>query len=402
MRPDARAQAAIDVLDLWLEQSDGLDRVLAAWGRQNRFAGSGDRHAIADLVYGAVRRMRSAGWVTGAVAQPSGRQMLLGALIMDGVDPTDTFSGQRYAPTAVQDAELADARELGRAPRGVRLDYPAWLEPELVGFPDAALEALRRRAPLFLRVNTLKTSPEETVKTLGIDGIEAEPVDGVPAALRVTAGARRVRGCHAYLSGLVEIQDAASQDVAAHCGAEPGMTVLDLCAGGGGKTLALGASMKGKGRLLAHDLSRDRMKDLETRSVRAGIEVEIVAPQTLDPLRGVPDLIVVDAPCSGSGAWRRNPDAKWRLSPSRLAELQAIQAGLIDQAIGLVRPGGRVAYITCSILKSENQTQIEAALSRHSGLRLAGERTLLPGEDGDGFFLADLETTHTDRAGTRS
>lgn len=391
MRPDARAQAAIDVLDAWLAGGDGLDRILAAWGRNNRYAGSGDRHGVADLVYGAVRRMRSATWVTGVTGAVSGRDLLHGALWLEGADPADLFTGARYAPVVLSSGEVATRRSLETAPRDVRLDYPGWLAPQMDGVPDAPLEALRHRAPVFLRVNTLKTTRDAAVRALAAEGIETEACDGADTALRVVSGPRRVQGSEAYRTGLVEVQDAASQIVTARSGVKPGMTVLDLCAGGGGKTLALAALMQGQGSLLAHDIAPARMKDLEARAERAGADVELVSTDALGQLVGKPDLVLVDAPCSGSGAWRRNPDSKWRLTPQRISELEAVQADLIDQAIGLVRCGGRVAYVTCSILGSENHAQISAAVARHGAITPVEEISLAPGADGDGFFLANLD-----------
>lgn len=398
MRPGGRAQAAIEVLDAWLSTDEGLDRVLTRWGREHRFAGSGDRHAIADLVYDACRRMRSAAWVAGAVdptrcpagtAAP-GRAILRGSLLLHGTDPAAHFTGERHAPAALSDVERAPARPLDGAPRPVRLDLPDWLEDELAGVDEAALEALRSRAPLDLRANLLKTDVAGAIAALAAEGVVAEPAGLTPAALRVREGARRVAGSTAFAHGLVEVQDAASQAAAAMAAARPGETVLDLCAGGGGKTLALAAAMEGRGQLLAHDIAARRIAALPARAERAGARVEIVPTARLNHLRGACDLVFVDAPCSGSGAWRRNPDAKWRLVPGELARLEEAQDSLLDQAAGLARPGGRVLYATCSILPRENRARVEAFLARHAGWRLCAARAFMPPE-GDGFFAALLD-----------
>ncbi|HET7409883.1 MAG TPA: RsmB/NOP family class I SAM-dependent RNA methyltransferase, partial [Paracoccaceae bacterium] len=270
MTPAARIAAAIEIIDAWGAGEEGLDRVLTRWGRAHRFAGSGDRHVIANLVYDAVRRMRSAAWVAGGpdpeCGPADGRALLRGSAMLDGADPAALFTGGRHAPEALAEAERRPARSLSDAPRGVRLDLPDWLDAELALVDDKALEALRERAPLDLRVNLLKADAAEAIGALAGDGIVADPVPLSPTALRVREGPRRVAGSRAYAQGLVEIQDAASQAVADLAAARPGETVLDLCAGGGGKTLALAAAMRGPvrdgGRLIAHDIAPRRIAPL--------------------------------------------------------------------------------------------------------------------------------------------
>ena len=266
--------------------------------------------------------------------------------------------------------------------------------PELAGVDDRVLRALRARAPLDLRVNLLKTSPAEAITALAAEGIEAGPAPLSPTALRVREGARRVAGCQAYREGLIEIQDAASQAVADLADARPGETVLDLCAGGGGKTLALAAAMRGQGRLLAHDIAPRRIDGLPARAARAGTAIEIVATAELDALRGSCDLVLVDAPCSGSGAWRRNPDAKWRLRPEELARLTAVQDGLLEQAATLIAPAGRILYATCSILARENDARVAAFVSGAPGREMMRRLAPMP-PDGDGFFAALLSSAAT-------
>lgn len=387
MTPGARVAAAIAVIDLWLSGSDGLDRVLTAWGRANRFAGSGDRHAIADLVYDAVRRLRSACWVAGADA-PGARAALIGSLRLDGEDPQAFFTGEGHAPAPLDPSE--GPRELSDATEAVRLDLPDWLMAHLADASREALSALRVRAPLDLRVNALRSDVARARQLLAEEGIETVPGPLAPGCLRVTSGARKVARSRAYAEGLVEIQDAASQAAALASPPQPGETVLDFCAGGGGKTLALGAAMQGRGRLIAHDISALRLRDLAPRAERAGLTVECLGPGETASLAGVCDLVFVDAPCSGSGAWRRNPDAKWRLTPQRLGELVATQDTVLDAASQAVRPGGRLVYATCSILSDENGDRVRAFLDRNPAFRLEGDPiSLTPGPDaGDGFFAA--------------
>ena len=386
MTPAARVQAAIEILDAWCAADTGLDRILANWARAHRFAGSGDRRAIADLVYDAIRRRRSAAWVA-STPEDDAAGLARGSLMLAHANLADFFDGSRYGPATLTDAERI-ARALDDAPRPVCLDYPDWLANDLAEISDAALEALRTRAPVDLRVNALKATPDTAISALLTDGIEVVKVPRVETALRVQDGARRVSQSQAYVDGLVEIQDAASQAVAAFAGAEPGMTVLDLCAGGGGKTLALAAAMQGEGRIIAHDIAEKRMQDLPARAARAGVNVEVLASDALSDWHGAFDLVVVDAPCSGSGAWRRNPDHKWRLTETGLIEVEAVQAALLDQAVNLCAQNGRIAYMTCSILACENQRQMTGFLTRHPAWRGDGELALSPADDVDGFYAA--------------
>jgi len=393
--PAARVQAAVEVLDRWQPAPDGLDRVLAAWGRASRYAGSGDRRAVADLVYDAVRRLRSAAWVAGAGEAPSGRDLMLGSLTLDGRDREvldQLFSGVRHAPEPLTEAETARlGRPLDAAPRPIRLDYPDWLVPLLAPIPDAALELTRRRAPLFLRVNLLRGDREAAIVALAADVIAAEPGPLSPACLEVITGAHTVARSDAYRVGLVEIQDAASQAAADYAGAAPGDTVLDYCAGGGGKTLALAAAMAGQGQLHAHDIAPRRLAQLDERARRAGAGVTVLEPGRTGPLEGRCDLVLVDAPCSGSGAWRRNPDAKWRLTADDLAAYARTQDAILGEAAAAVRPGGRLVYVTCSMLGVENAERIAAFLATRADFR-AGRAplALTPLDGGDGFFAAEL------------
>ncbi len=222
------------------------------------------------------------------------------------------------------------------------------------------------------------------------DEITVEPVPLSPTALRVLTNPRRVQGSRAYREGLVELQDASSQAVADFTGVRPGMTVLDYCAGGGGKTLAMGALMQGEGRLLAHDINPGRMRDVPTRAARAGLSIDILDTRALPGLAGRCDVVLVDAPCSGTGAWRRNPDAKWRFTPEDLDRLLQIRADILARAVQFVKPGGRLVYATCSLLRSENEMQIRAFSGRSGQVQVLQDRRLSPLDGGDGFYLAEM------------
>ena len=390
MTPGARVQAAIEILDRWLTGAEGADRLLAQWGRASRYAGSGDRRAVADLVYDALRRMRSAAWVAGAQAA-DGRAVLRGSLLLDGLDPAAFFTGDGHAPSALSEAEATPIRSLDMAPRAVRLDLDDWLMRLLAGVPDEALAPLRHRAPLHLRVNRLKVTPEQAVAELAREGVVVEPGPLDPDCLVVRENPHRVAQSIAYLEGLVEVQDAASQAAARYASAQPGQTVLDFCAGGGGKALAMAAQMGGQGAVYAHDIAAERLAQIAPRAARAGAMVSVLAPRETVTLAQRCDLVLVDAPCSGSGAWARNPDAKWRLSPERLAELQALQDQILDLAAQAVRPGGRLVYATCSLIADENQRRTEAFLTRQAGFA-PGRRPLVltPADGGGGFFACEL------------
>jgi len=394
--PAARIQAAIVVLDLWQAGTDGLDRTLAAWGRANRYAGSGDRRAIADLVYGAARRLRSAAWAAGAGEPPSGRELILGSLILDGLDPVEFFSGIGHAPEPLIEAEATRlGQPLETAPRPIRLDFPDWLSPHFESTPDAALDLMRQRAPLYLRANLLRGDRAAALAALAAEQIAAEPGPLSPTCIKVPTGAHSVARSNAYRDGLVEIQDAASQAAADYAQAMPGDTVLDYCAGGGGKTLALAAAMAGPvvggGQLYAHDIAPQRLAQLDERARRAGVEVTLLEPGQTGALTGRCDLVFVDAPCSGSGAWRRNPDAKWRLTCDQLAEYMQTQDAVLAEAAAAVRPGGQLIYATCSMLAAENEKLVGRFLATHADFRSGRAPLMLaPTDGGDGFFASEL------------
>ncbi|EAQ03285.1 possible NOL1/NOP2/sun family protein [Pseudooceanicola batsensis HTCC2597] len=391
MTPEARIATAADLLDVILA-GDPAERALTDWARRNRYAGSRDRAAIRDHVYDALRCRRSFALLGGG---ETGRGLMLGYLLSEGRDPRDVFTGQGYGPAPLTGAEAAalaetPAEALRAAPRPVACDMPDWLWPQLetsLGDRTETIAAiLRRRAPVFLRVNLRKTDRAAARAALAAEEIVTRPHALAETALEVTDGARRVAMSRAYDEGLVELQDAASQAVAAALPLREGLSVLDYCAGGGGKTLAIAGRIDGT--FTAHDADAGRMADLPERARRAGIAVTLT-----DRPRGPFDLVLCDVPCSGSGAWRRSPSGKWALSQETLDRLNATQLDILKRAAGLVAPGGTLAYVTCSLLRAENQERVAAFRATDPGWRIAAERQFLPDEGGDGFYLACLSRT---------
>jgi 16S rRNA (cytosine967-C5)-methyltransferase len=273
----------------------------------------------------------------------------------------------------------------------VALDCPDWLAPALqasLGSDfEPVMQALRRRAPVFLRVNPARGSREAAVAALAEDGIAAQPHPLAKSALEVTGNARKIQTSRAYSEGLVELQDAASQAVVEALPLRDNARVLDYCAGGGGKTLAMAA--RARLRLMAHDANPGRMRDLPARAARAGISVRLLQPSEVDRA-GPFDLVLADVPCSGSGSWRRAPEGKWALTPARLDELVALQGAILRRTASLVAPEGVLAYATCSMIEAENGAQIAAFLGDHAKWQLLAEHRFTPLQGGDGFFLALL------------
>ena len=388
MTPAARISAAIEILDAVLTGAPA-ERQLTNWARANRYAGSGDRARVRDLVFDVLRCRRSCAWAGGA---ETGRGLMLGLLRLRGEDLDGYFTGERFAPDPLTEDERSEP-SLDQAPDPVQFDVPDWLFPLMQAAhgdrtPDI-LRELQSRAPVFLRVNTRKGTPAQAIAELENADVTAIPHPLAKTALLVTENARRVGNSPAYLGGLVELQDVASQAIVLDLPLQPGMQVLDYCAGGGGKALAIAAACEDL-VITAHDTAPQRMRDIPARAERAGVNIAI-QPDKSELSGKLFDLVFCDVPCSGSGAWRRAPEGKWNLTPKRLAELVEIQSGILDEAGQLVKAGGYLAYATCSLLSVENATQIDRFLARSSNFREIFRRSLTPLDGGDGFFIAVLQ-----------
>jgi 16S rRNA (cytosine967-C5)-methyltransferase len=382
MTPSARLSAAIEVLDDLITRRRPASDAMKDWGLAHRFAGSGDRAAISGLVYDALRRRASSAWIMGAETP---RAVLLGSLHLERGMTAESIAalcdGERFAPERLSDSEITSLKDgsLDDAPPHVKGDYPEWLDSQFFeAFGEARaeeLEALTHRAPVDMRVNTLKATPDAVGAQL--QHLHCSPTPFSPVGLRIVPNpdgrAPSVQAEPAFQKGLFEIQDEGSQLVAQLAAPDPGMQVIDLCAGGGGKTLALAALMDNRGQIFSTDSDKRRLAPIFDRLTRAGARnVQVRAPRGKDdePLEGLDlraDLVVVDAPCTGTGTWRRNPDAKWRLRPNALEDRLKEQAIVLDRAARYVKPGGILAYITCSLLPVENDGAVEQFLSRHSG-----------------------------------
>ncbi|MCJ8142162.1 RsmB/NOP family class I SAM-dependent RNA methyltransferase [Ancylobacter sp. A5.8] len=398
MTPAARLSAAIDVIATLVTERRPAADVLKDWGRSHRFAGSGDRAAVSSLVYDVLRRRASAGWLMGS---EEARALALGTLkLARGMDADAIAAlcdGSRFAPEPLseREAERLAAGSLEGAPAYVEGDYPEWLDASLAAVfgEERALEgvALAERAPLDLRVNTLKADRDKAAQALAHLGVT--PGAWSPLALRIVleadGKAPALTAEPAYVKGQVEIQDEGSQ-IAAILAAPPrGGQVLDLCAGGGGKTLEFASLMDNAGQLYAYDDDIRRLAPIHERLQRAGARnVQVRSPRgpadVLADLEARMDLVLVDAPCTGTGTWRRNPDAKWRMRPGALVERIKDQTEILDTAARYVKPGGRLAYVTCSLLDEENGAQIRDFLTRHSEFRIIppAETVLALGERG--------------------
>ncbi|MGD0332800.1 MAG: RsmB/NOP family class I SAM-dependent RNA methyltransferase [Xanthobacteraceae bacterium] len=401
MTPAARLSAAIEVIaDIEARRRPAAD-ALKDWGLAHRFAGSSDRAAIAGLVYDALRRKSSSAWLTG---EASPRAVLIGMLHRErGLDVAAIealCSGARFAPAPLTEAERAalTSDRLASAPPPVLGDYPDWLDPHLARvFKEergAEGAALASRAPLDMRVNTLKLEREEVLPMVA--HLHAEPTRWSPIGLRIRLAADAkspaIYAEPCFRKGAVEIQDEGSQLAALFAGAKPGEQVVDLAAGAGGKTLALAAVMENRGQIYATDIDKRQLAPIHERIARAGARnIQVRTPRgeadVLADLAGRIDLVLIDAPCTGTGVWRRNPDAKWRVRPGALAERVKQQEALLDRAAALLKAGGRIAYVTCSVLQEENGDQVRAFLSRHPDFTAVPPREIVAAALGERAVL---------------
>lgn len=435
MKPSARVQSAIELLeqlqDTWAKQRHApMDALMNDYFKARRYIGSKDRGSIAELVYFVLRNGGSLEWhveKTGRAANP--RRVVMAALYLGKSLSTDEiielFSEEKYAPSALTDAEKGMLERLeglslvdDKMPVPARYNFPDWMIGRLKdafgeNLPEA-MAALNAQAPVDLRINTLKClSVKDLIHALDKEGHVGAPTPHSPLGVRLK---KRIAAFNTqvFQDGWFEMQDEGSQIVAQLVDAQPGDKVIDFCAGAGGKTLAIAAAMKNKGRILAWDTSENRLKQMPKRLARAGVtnvQIHTIKDETdqfIKRHKGSADWVIVDAPCSGSGTWRRNPDLKWRFTPDDLKEIKDVQARILKSASRLIKPGGKLVYVTCSVFPDENIGQIKQFLGEHETFRVATPGKLWnnlttspenglpviqlsPHKDGtDGFFAAIL------------
>jgi len=406
--PSARLAAAASVLDSIAQGRQPAEAVLKAWGAANRYAGSKDRRAIADRVYKVLRARGRLSWIMGG--REDGRALVIGSLAaLDGLTLEEIealHSGDGYGPRPLskQERSRITAGE-GELPGWVAAGLPEFVVEDFKAtfgdrWTEEARELMQPRAPIDLRVNLARATVEEVEVELREAGLEPTRTPGSPVGLRLASEPPpNVQALEAFKEGRIEIQDEGSQIVCALAGAAPGMTVVDYCAGGGGKTLGLAAAMQGQGALVASDVVAKRLENIRPRLARAGVEAELrLIGQNgggMEDLNGAADLVFVDAPCSGSGTWRRRPEDAWRLTAEEVERLHALQVRILGQAAKLVKPDGRLAYVTCSMLSRENEASADAFEAAHPDFAPVGSRRRLSpaSTNTDGFFFALYERT---------
>ena len=427
MRPGARISAAIEVLAEVIDRHRPVSLALADWGKAHRFAGSGDRSAIGNLVYDALRRRTSLGFAMGA---DTPRAIAIGAapeaMAVEPEAVAAMCSGEDHTPAPLSEREMEGLTQPpADMPPHVAADVPEWLWPAFEQqFGGRAIDegrALTQRAPADLRVNTLKSTRERVLKALASFGAVEAPLSPIGVRIAAPTGPSRTPNLQAeaaFQAGWFEVQDEGSQLAALLTGAGPRLQILDLCAGAGGKSLAMSAATHNTGQIYAYDDDRERLKNIYERIKRAWTRnIQVLRARDREALAALGDrfdVVLVDAPCTGTGVWRRRPEAKWRLKAVNLEARLGEQIEVLETAAKHVKPGGRLVYVTCSLLAPENSGQVAAFLGRHAEFRVVpyGEvwrkaigsepppsadgstQTLLltPGSHGtDGFFVAVLE-----------
>ena len=433
MTPAARVAAAIDILGLVEALDRPADRIVEHWFRSHRFAGAKDRAAINAIVYGVLRHRAELAWKISQIldARAVGPRSLVIANLAEGIDQDSSnvrslFDASRYGPAPLEDDEQSlisemtePAKSFSDIPNWVRVNCPEWLFGELSGSLGQSvmseMSALQQRAPLDLRANSLKAARQDAQSALASEGVEAELCPIATTGLRVLERAS-IRDTRAFREGIVEIQDEGSQLASLLVDARPGHSVVDLCAGAGGKSLALAASMTNDGLIHAWDISNSRLKRMRERLERAGAtivkshHISGMDDPWIDRFAGQADRVLVDAPCTGTGTIRRNPDLPWRLSPDDTVRYASLQQQLLARAATLVATGGRLIYVTCSLLEAENALSVSNFLDAHRNFRTVAIDSLWstilkkdPSETGnfilltparygtDGYFIAVLE-----------
>jgi len=388
MRFAALYQAAIDILDQYLNGSN-LEVSIKLWGKKNRYAGSSDRRRIRDITFDIIRQKNSCAYIGGGF---TGRQLIMGYLLLRGSDLDAVFNGSKFAPKKITNTERDCFITSYEKIEIYELDYPSWFLPLLKSslsenFNDY-LSVMRYRAMRQLRINKKKTSRDEVIAALNSKKILVEPNNLVSSGINVLENAHKIMQSDLFLGGLIEFQDVGSQLISHLIKIKEGDHVLDLCAGSGGKTLAVASEANKSASYFAWDENFKRMNDLELRAKRAGVKIVKLSDK---PVHAIYDIVIIDAPCSGSGSWRRNPQDKWELNLESLNANIKIQRKLIQDGLNLVKSDGEIIYITCSVLKHENETLLNDLMVKNNTFYIREKLSLLPSLQNDGFFGAVLK-----------
>lgn len=382
MTPGARISAAIECLDQ-IFSGMPAEKALTGWARRSRFAGSKDRAAVRDHVFDALRSRDSFAADGGEL---TGRSVMIGLVRLQGLAIEELFNGVGHAPEPLSDEEHSIKSH------DWRWDMPDWCVEKLkASHPNSAMDvakALKARAPVDLRVNVRKISLPAAQAALRVDAIETEKAAVSDSCLRITENPRKLKQSKAYLDGLVELQDVGSQALVKALPLKPGDRILDFCAGGGGKSLAMLAAIDAV--CFAHDANPTRMKDIPLRAERAGVSIQQLSTAEMSQ-HGPYDLVLCDAPCSGSGSWRRSPDAKWRLGKDQFDNLLSLQGEILWEAAHRVEAGGYLCYATCSLFAEENENQVNEFLKRNTNFTMISQHSWTPLDSCDGFYVAIMQ-----------
>jgi len=389
MTPSACIASAILILDSIIS-GDPAEKTLTNWARKSRFAGSSDRSVIRDIVFDCLRSLNSFGTLGG---DKTGRGVIIGYLLSSNREPNLLFNGVGYGPSELTPLEKSHIASIQNGSSDLEvLDFPDCLLDDLrVSLGERFLSVnkiLKKRAPFYIRVNLGKATLGEVQETLKSDGIETVPDLACLTALKVLSNPRKVKQSGAYKTGLLEIQDLNSQISCRTIPIENGYNILDFCAGGGGKSLAL--SDRFSGTITAYDRDFLRMKDIPVRAERSGVKIKLLSKEELGMVSSF-DLVICDVPCTGSGAWRRNPESKWTITSDYFEALKDAQQEILDDASKLVNRDGVLVYMTCSLLKAENTDQIDAFLLRNSDWKVIFQESFPVSDSGDGFFVTHFK-----------
>lgn len=391
MTPAARYAASIDILEL-IFMGDPAEKTLTNWARKNRYAGSKDRAAVRDIVFACLRSKRSYQFMGG---QKTARGTIIGRVLHCGENLSDIFTGIGYAPSVMDQDDQGLIQDIKQVKNiAIRENVQDWILPLLQESLGQKTEKvcgfLQERAPIDIRANSLKININKLQNELSNDKIETVKIEQCDHGLRLVEQTRKLVNTNAYLSGLFELQDAGSQftiqDLVGNIKLKDEAHILDYCAGGGGKSLAL-ASLLPSAKIWAYDKILARLDDLQRRSTRAGVNIMLLEQDPIS-LDAVYDLVLLDVPCSGTGAWRRHPDSKWKLTQEKLNILIETQFEILNNAQKLVAENGYLAYVTCSILSCENQNQVKKFLHHNTDWSLEIDKSHVLGDPGDGFFHA--------------